>query len=123
MEIMVELDTGYHALNSSLYFKLRESDAKQIKELYESLTGGEKQQFGPRPPNMPQKKPNGLALPRNVTIIAEPRNNSLILIGPKAAREQIEEFVKTIDVTLIKHTHLFIHCSLNMQMLRLLLKL
>jgi len=99
MEIIHELDKVSMPESLSV-LKLRQADAKQIKELYESLTGGEKQQpFGPRPPAQP-KKPASLALPENVTIIAEPRNNCLILLGPKAAREQIEEFVKTIDVSI-----------------------
>lgn len=100
MEIVHELDKVSMPESLSV-LKLRQADAKQIKDLYESLTGGEKQQFGPRPPVGQQKKtPAGLALPENVAIIAEPRTNSLILLGPKAAREQIEEFVKTIDVSI-----------------------
>jgi general secretion pathway protein D len=100
MEIVHELDK-VNMPESLSVLKLRQADAKQIKDLYESLTGGEKQQFGPRPPAGQQKKsPAGLALPENVTLIAEPRTNSLILLGPKAAREQIEEFVKTIDVSI-----------------------
>lgn len=100
MEIVHELDKV--AMPESLsVLKLRQADAKQIKELYESLTGGDKNSIGPRPPAMAQKKSSSaLALPENVTIIAEPRTNSLILLGPKAAREQIEEFVKTIDVSI-----------------------
>ena len=78
MEIIHELDKVTMPESLSI-LKLRQADAKQIKELYESLTGGDKQQAGPRPPNLPQKKPAGLALPENVTIIAEPRNNTLIL--------------------------------------------
>lgn len=100
MEIVHELDK-VNMPESLSVLKLRQADAKQIKELYESLTGGDKQQFGPRPPAGQQKKsPAGLALPENVTIVAEPRTNSLILLGPKSAREQIEEFVKTIDVSI-----------------------
>lgn len=100
MEIVHELDKVTMPESLSV-LKLKQADAKQIKELYESLTGADKQQFGPRPPVGAQKKtPGGLALPENVTIIAETRNNSLILLGPKAAREQIEEFVKTIDVSI-----------------------
>lgn len=100
MEIVHELDKVTMPESLSV-LKLRQADAKQIKELYESLTGGDKQQFGPRPPAGQQKKSSaGLALPENVTIISEPRTNSLILLGPKSAREQIEEFVKTIDVSI-----------------------
>jgi len=100
MEIVHELDK-VNMPESLSVLKLRQADAKQIKDLYETLTGGEKQQPGPRPPAGQQKKsPAGLALPENVTIIAEPRTNSLILLGPKIAREQIEEFVKTIDVSI-----------------------
>ena len=110
MEIIHELDKVSMPESLSV-LKLRQADAKQIKELYESLTGSDKQQFGPRPPAGVQKKsPAGLALPENVTIVAETRNNCLILLGPKAAREQIEEFVKTIDVSIDQayspvHTH------------------
>lgn len=99
MEIILELDKVSMPESLSV-LKLRQADAKQIKELYESLTSGDKQQFGPRPPTGQPKKSASLALPENVTIIAEPRNNCLILLGPKAAREQIEEFVKTIDVAI-----------------------
>ena len=46
-----------------------------------------------------RKKPTSLYFPENTRIIAEPRTNALILLGPKDAITQIEEFIKKhIDV-------------------------
>lgn len=99
MEIIRELDKISMPESLSV-LKLRRADAKNVKELYDTLTQKDNdQRFGPRPMN--RRSPDALALPENITIIAEPRTNSLILLGPQSARERIEQFiVKNVDVEL-----------------------
>lgn len=100
MEIIKELDKISMPESLSV-LKLKRADAKNVKELYDTLTQKEQdQRFGPRPP-MNRRSPDALALPENITIIAEPRTNSLILLGPQSARERIEQFIiKNVDVEL-----------------------
>jgi general secretion pathway protein D len=99
MEVIKELDKVTMPESLSV-LKLRRADAKQVKELYDTLVQNEQpNKFGPRV--QPKKQPSALSLPENVTIVAEPRTNSLILLGPKHARESIEQFIiKNIDVEL-----------------------
>jgi general secretion pathway protein D len=99
MEVIKELDKVTMPESLSV-LKLRRADAKQVKELYDTLVQNEQpNKFGPRV--LPKKQASALSLPENVTIVAEPRTNSLILLGPKNARESIEQFIiKNIDVEL-----------------------
>ena len=62
--------------------KLRNSDAKQVKELYDSFLPQEEK--GPR--FFTRKQPTSLYFPANTRIIAEPRTNALILLGAKNYR-------------------------------------
>lgn len=100
MEIVRELDKISMPESLSV-LKLRRADAKEVKDLYDTLTQKEQdQRFGPRP-HLNRRQPEALALPENVTLIAEPRTNSLIILGPQNARERIEQFIiKNIDVEL-----------------------
>jgi general secretion pathway protein D len=99
MEVIKELDKVTMPESLSV-LKLRRADAKEVKELYDTLVQNEQpNKFGPRV--VPKKQPSALSLPENVTIVAEPRTNSLILLGPKTARENIEQFIiKNLDVEL-----------------------
>ena len=83
--------------------KLRKADAVQVKKLYDDLVPNSAQQdqaisarlFGQR------RSSTATYLPDNAQIIAEPRTNSLILLGPRDAIAKIEDFiVKNLDVDL-----------------------
>ena len=96
MKIVKELDK-ISIPESMFVLKLRNADAKQVAELYQSLLP--KEEATPR--FFSKKQPTSLYFPENTRIIAEPRTNALILLGPKDAIKKIEEFiVKNIDVEL-----------------------
>lgn len=96
MKIVNELDK-ISIPESMSVLKLRNADAKQVAELYQSLLP--KEETAPR--FFSKKQPTSLYFPENTRIIAEPRTNALILLGPKDAIKKIEEFiVKNIDVEL-----------------------
>lgn len=97
MVIINELDKEMPEAMSIL--KLKEVEAITVKKLYEDLTTAEApgtNRFGGQ-----RKQPRSSYFPLDTRIIAEPRTNSLILLGPKKALAKIEEFiVKHVDVTL-----------------------
>ncbi len=97
MQIVIELDKTTMPQSMSI-LKLRRADAKQVKELYDSLIQpadrGTSRFFS-------RKQPTSLFFPESTRIIVEPRTNALILLGPKDALQKIEDFiVKNIDVEL-----------------------
>ncbi len=106
MKIVKELDKISIPETMSI-LKLKNADAKQIAELYQSLLP--KEETSPR--FFSRKQPTSLYFPENTRIIAEPRTNALILLGPKNAIKQIEEFiVKHIDVELDQaYSPLYVH--------------
>jgi len=97
MKIVKELDKTSMPQSMSI-LKLRRADAKQVKELYDSLIQpadrGTSRFFS-------RKQPTSLFFPENTRIIVEPRTNALILLGPKNALQKIEDFIiKNIDIEL-----------------------
>ena len=99
MAIVKELDKVSTPETMSV-LKLRRADAEDVKKLYQALIQGDDRSnrfFG-------QKKPVPTQLlPEDTKIIAEPRTNSLILLGTRNAIKKIEDFVKKhIDVDLDK---------------------
>lgn len=99
MKIVKELDKVTMPQAMSV-LKLRQADAVEVKRLYDDLT----QQGEDRTPFRPfgaRKQPTAIYFPENARIIAEPRTNSLILLGPQDAIAKIEDFiVKHVDVAL-----------------------
>jgi len=97
MKIVKELDKVSMPQAMSV-LKLRRADAEEVKKLYEAITKTEEQTVMAR--LFPaRRQPTSLYFPENIRIIAEPRNNALILLGPRDAIEKIEDFVlKHIDV-------------------------
>ena len=98
MNIVKELDKVSMPQSMSV-LKLRQADAQQVKELYDSLMQAEDKTttrfFGAR------KQPTSIFFPENTRIIAEPRTNALILLGPQDAIKKIEDFIiKHVDVEL-----------------------
>ncbi len=96
MKIVKELDK-VSIPESMAILKLRNADAKQVQELYSSLLPKEE----PSSRFFTKKQPTSLYFPENTRIIAEPRTNTLILLGPVDAIKKIETFIiKYIDVEL-----------------------
>jgi len=97
MQIVVELDKASMPQSMSI-LKLKRADAKQVKELYDSLiqpTDQGTSRFFSR------KQPTSLFFPESTRIIVEPRTNALVLLGPENALKRIEDFIiKNIDVEL-----------------------
>lgn len=96
MAIVKELDKVSVPESMSI-LKLRNADALEVQKLYAELLPKEEatSRF------FTKKQPTSLFFPENTRIIADPRTNTLILLGPKNAIKKIEHFiVKYIDVEL-----------------------
>ena len=96
MKIVKELDKVSMPQAMSV-LKLRQANAKDVADLYDALTkpADQPRMMGPR------KAPTSLYFPENTKIIAEPRTNSLILLGQRDAIQKIEDFIiKNIDIDL-----------------------
>lgn len=96
MQIVKELDKVTVPQSISV-LKLRKADAKEVRKLYETLI---KQEEAGTTRNLFQRKqPSSLYFPENITVIDEPRSNSLILLGPIEAIKKIENFIiEYVDV-------------------------
>jgi len=98
MAIVKELDKVTMPQAMSV-LKLRQADADEVKKLYDELTS--QTEGTPFRPFGARKQPTAIFFPESARIIAEPRTNSLILLGPKDAIAKIEDFiVKHVDVAL-----------------------
>ncbi len=97
MAIVAELDRVTLPQSMSVV-KLRRADAQDVKKLYDSIAQGEDTSITAR--LFPSRKPSSmLYFSENVRIIAEPRTNALIMLGPQDAIKKIEEFIfKYVDV-------------------------
>lgn len=100
MEIISELDRVTMPQSMSV-LKLKRADAKDVKQLYEELTG--KKDEGVASRLFPARKAStALYFPENLRIIAYPRTNALILLGSEDAIKKIEDFVINhvdVDIT------------------------
>lgn len=100
MAIVKELDKVTMPQAMSV-LKLRQADAVEVKKLYDDLTSQGGEQGAAFRPFGARKQPTAIYFPESAKIIAEPRTNSLILLGPKDAISKIEDFiVKHVDVAL-----------------------
>lgn len=97
MKIVKELDKVSMPQAMSV-LKLRQANAADVQGLYDALTKPEQGQ--PRMMSA-RRQPTSLYFPENTKIIAEPRTNSLILLGQRDAIKKIEDFIiKNIDIDL-----------------------
>lgn len=95
MNIIKELDKVSMPQSMSV-LKLQRADAQEVQQLYETLI---QKETSPPSRLFPRKKPTARYFPENTRIIAEPRTNALILLGPQEAIKQIENFIlKHVDV-------------------------
>lgn len=96
MSIVKELDK-VSIPESMAVLKLRNANAEDVQNLYKELLPKEEttSRF------FTKKQPTSLYFPENTRIIADPRTNTLILLGPTNAIKKIEEFIiKYIDIEL-----------------------
>lgn len=104
MQIVQELDQVSMPQSMSV-LKLRTADVSDVKKLYDSVssTGDGQQDGGPARMFGARKQSASIYFPENARMIAEPRTNSLILLGPQDAIKKIEDFItKYVDVDLEK---------------------
>lgn len=98
MDIVTELDRVAMPQSMSV-LKLKRAEAKEVKELYEKLTGTEKDAGVASRLFQARKQPTATYFPENVRIISYDRTNALILLGPEDAIRKIEEFItQHVDV-------------------------
>jgi len=99
MNIIKEIDRAAMPQSMSV-LKLRQADAIDVQKLYQELIKGDDPGYGPRSASQ-RKQPTTMYFPENATIIAEPRSNALIILGPEDAIKKIEEFItKYVDIEL-----------------------
>ena len=109
MQIVRELDRVSMPQAMSV-LKLKRASATEVQKLYESLIKPDDK--SPAPNRLLQRKqPTSLYFPENIKILAEPRTNALILLGPPDAIKKIEDFViEHVDTELNKaYSPLFVH--------------
>jgi general secretion pathway protein D len=103
MQIVQELDQ-VSMPQSMAVLKLKTADVNDVKKLYDAVSStGEGAEGGPARMFGARKQSGSIYFPENARIIAEPRTNSLILLGPKDAIKKIEDFIiRYVDVELEK---------------------
>ncbi len=92
LAILKELDKP--VLPESLtIIKLQKVDATKVKDLYNQLVSEEKTLLQRLSPG--GRRQSGVSLfTENVRVFADPRTNSLIILGPRANVQRIEDFIK-----------------------------
>lgn len=100
MNIVKELDKLTMPQAMSV-LKLKRGEAREIEQLYKSLAGTTEKDLAQQRFFQGRKAPASSYFPDNVGIFAEPRTNSLILLGPADSIKRIEDFItQSIDVDL-----------------------
>lgn len=100
MNIIYELDKVTMPQAMSV-LKLRRADAREVKALYDSLAqvdekSLQQQRFFPG-----RKTPSNHYFSDQVSVFAEPRTNSLILLGPAESIKRLEDFImQSVDTEL-----------------------
>ena len=98
MNIVKEFDKEIPECMSVL--KLKKADAQDVAKLYADLTSAENPQ-GVGKLYSGKNQSDSSFFPSNARVLAEPRTNSLIILGSRKAINKIEEFIKTtIDKSL-----------------------
>lgn len=100
MNIIYELDKVTMPQAMSV-LKLRRADAREVKALYDTLAqvddkSLQQQRFFPG-----RKTPSNMYFSDQVSVFAEPRTNSLILLGPAESIKRLEDFImQSVDTEL-----------------------
>ncbi len=93
MEIVKEFDRVSIPQAMSV-LKLRRADAADVKDLFDKLMGTAEDKSMPYMFMPPRQQPTALYFPQNTRIIAEPRTNSLIILGSPDSIERIENVIR-----------------------------
>ncbi len=93
LEIIRELDT-VNMPETLAVIKLKRTDATKVANLYKELVKDEAQNNLAARLLGPRKQPTTSYFPEGTRVIAEPRTNTLILLGDKIAIQRIENFIK-----------------------------
>jgi general secretion pathway protein D len=102
MQIIQELDQVSMPQSMSV-LKLERADVMDVKKLYDTISKPDGEGAAPSRLFGARKQSASIYFPENARLIAEPRSNSLILLGPKDAIKKIEDFImKYVDVELEK---------------------
>lgn len=100
MNIIKELDKVVMPQSMSV-LKLRKADAKEVKALYDSLAQVDEKSLAQQRFFPGRKTPPSSYFSENVAMFAEPRTNSLILLGPADQIKRIEDFItQSVDIDL-----------------------
>ncbi len=100
MNIVKELDKSVMPQAMSV-LKLRKADAKEVKALYDSLAQVDEKSMAQQRFFPGRRTPPSAYFSDNVAVFAEPRTNSLILLGPQDSIKRIEDFItQSVDVDL-----------------------
>lgn len=100
MKVIQELDRS-DVKQSVTVMKLKRANAEDVKQLFDSLIA--RPQAGNPLARLLGRKPEDTTeyFPSNTKIIAEPRTNSLILLGEQKSIKRIEDFIiKNVDTEL-----------------------
>jgi general secretion pathway protein D len=100
MNIVKELDKVSMPQAMSV-LKLKRADAREVEKLYKELAQMDEKSLAAQR-FFPARRPSSTHyFPENISIFAEPRTNSLILLGPEEAIKRIEDFIiKNVDIEL-----------------------
>jgi general secretion pathway protein D len=97
LQIIRELDKTSSSQILSV-ITLREADAADVDALIKTLQSKDDTSSAPW---MPKKESSVFYFSKDVSVIASPRTNSLILVGPKEGVKRIEQFILShVDTTL-----------------------
>lgn len=100
MNIVAELDKVTMPQAMSV-LKLKRADAQEVEKLYKSLVNMDERALSQQRFMPPRKGSPGSYFPENVGVFAEPRTNSLILLGAQDSIKRIEDFiVQSVDIDL-----------------------
>ena len=100
LNILTELDKVTMPQAMSV-LKLRRADAREVEALYKSLVNMDEKALQQQRFLPPRKASPSSYFPENVGVFAEPRTNSLILLGAQDAIARIEDFIiQSVDIDL-----------------------
>lgn len=112
MQIVRELDSACSPTALSI-LKLKEADAVEVAQLYDDLKNKSSSQ-GSNYNTSTANKNNNQSFLQQSSVFAEPRTNTLIIIGPPEANSRIEKFItEHIDTKLTKKRSMIHTIELN----------
>lgn len=110
MHVIEELDSASMPEALSV-LKLKNADAQEVAQLYANLTKSEDPRGLAARLLGTKKEPTAVYFPENTRLIAEPRTNTLIILGTQEGIEKVEKFiVNHVDTELkIPYSPLYVY--------------